>query len=271
MGLIVLFCYLQVSFILPLFLHVWYIWLLPVENFIFTPFTFCCKYKKRRNYTSIPPVRMRDLLDDNDSGIDVLDQGNGSENSENSSMGSAGSNSAGSDSSSTESVEAILITERPLLEMEPLHMLEANSSSETAKPLHEEDNLNPTAESWLTSRVQAFLLRFLAVPVMILQVWRPKFHCVSNRVGSVLRLFIRLGFVWLFVIILAMSLGKTTQLKVSDHQPQFFDPDTNIQKMLDLEGNLTEPSGDNCGSCSAWSTHYTGKFHSAMADCSVWI
>ena len=55
-------------------------------------------------------------------------------------------------------------------------------------------------------------------------------------------------------VVVALSIGLMMQLRFSNKPPQFFDPDSNIQKMLDLAGNVTDTTTSSCLDCSAWSS-----------------
>lgn len=55
-------------------------------------------------------------------------------------------------------------------------------------------------------------------------------------------------------LVVALSIGLMMQLRFSNKPPQFFDPDSNIQKMLDLAGNVTDTTSSSCLDCSAWSS-----------------
>ena len=129
-------------------------------------------------------------------------------------------------------------------------MTESQNENETATDIRSHTRTNqPTAEEKLTTFVQKVLLLVVARAVMLPQMVQ---FSISNKISrTVLRWLIRLTPVVLFLLILAAMSGAMSQLKPSDHPPQFFDPDSNIQKMLDLTGNLTERSSKDCSLCSA--------------------
>lgn len=199
----------------------------------------------RELYSSLPPIRMTELRDvEVDSGIE--DRGSDSIRSD--------SNSVGSGSNSTTS--SLLDVNEDTIGMEQrLHQPETETTE-----LNEVDAIpvvsRTRSSSWtiegkLTVLVQKALLLTVARAVMLPHT--VKYSFISNTIlRNILRWFTRLVPVILFAIILASMSGAMSRLKPSDHPPQFFDPDSNIQKMLDLSGNLTERSAVNCWQCLAW-------------------
>ena len=131
----------------------------------------------------------------------------------------------------------------------------------------------PTAESKLTIFVQKVILQVVARPAMLPQMIQYSF--VSGKITrAILRWSTRFIPIVLFTLILFLMGAAMLKLRPSDHPPQFFDPDSNIQKMLDLEGNLTQPSALNCWDCSAWySDHQAspggGGMASGLSGCAV--
>lgn len=110
---------------------------------------------------------------------------------------------------------------------------------------------NKRLEDVITILSQKIMLHTIARAVMLPQMIQ--YNCISSKkLRAIFRWTTRLIPVILFIVILISMSGAMSQLKPSDHPPQFFDPDSNIQKMLDLEGNLTETSVVNCWDCSAW-------------------
>lgn len=67
------------------------------------------------------------------------------------------------------------------------------------------------------------------------------------------KLVIRWRYFWLILMSLFLvgSIGMATQLQVSDHPPQLFQPETNLQRLLDLKANFTMIDDLHCDLCSA--------------------
>ena len=217
---------------------------------------------RKVHYSTLPPVRMSNIADD-DSGI-----GNETEESENSSTGSDNT-STGSGSDSSPSMEPKSNNERDKeqrLDTVPLgppsgavasqgahHTDESTPSQvQVTVALVESDVRDLTTENRLTAIIQVGMMWLVAVPVLF-----P--HLLSKRItNSCLKLITKCSFVWLFVLMAILSIGGTALLQPTNHPPQFFDPDSNIQKLLDLKGNLTDARSYNCWACSAWYTKYGG-------------
>ncbi len=206
---------------------------------------------------------MQDIADD-DSGIDILDQGNGSvdSNSDSSSAGSGsdpnlaqGVGGQGDENESPltegdtgpEAVVLLVTNEVGEEEDEQLLLGETHAQQQGGPKPHSipvSSRSVPAAEHELTTVVQVLMLKYLARPIMYLQL---------VKIQSLpLRLVARLTLVFVFSVIFLMSIGGMVQLKPTDHPPQFFDPDSNIQKMMDLAGNLTDTNTVNCNNCFAW-------------------
>ena len=218
-------------------------------------------------YSTLPVVRMSDLRDEVDSGIEdrgseSLGSGEGSD-----------THSAGSDSHSPSSsvLDMELVTEEAAgVRMNPGSvpvapgLLHRRKLPPYAPPVTIQvgeigsapqsvgcNEPRPTAEERHTRIVQEALLKVVATPVMFPQMVRFSFvRCAALR--TALRWVTRLSLVLVFAVILVGMCVAMLQLKPADHPPQFFDPDSNIQKMLDLEGNLTTREAVNCWDCSAW-------------------
>ena len=190
--------------------------------------------------------------------------------SENSSTASGGSGTSESDSNltvdeSNSKLEAIDTNEpdrdrdrdRDRDVMQPLE-LEWPVDASTATHAHaaanhvDDDTLVRTVENKATELTQTFLLRYLARPVMILHLWKPMLASFSRCARQVVRALTSCGFVWLFLCLVGIFFSRVCFLRLTDQPPQFFDPDSNLQKMLDLAGNLTDARDLNCWDCSAW-------------------
>ena len=205
--------------------------------------------RKSASYTVLPAVRMTELQDrlETDSGI-VEDRGSDSTGSD--------SNSVGSDShSSTSSLAA----EETNAGMEPGKERNGTETEEVEPRMevYRKTTLitrirhSRKLETILTLFIQKVLLLTLARGVMLPQTLRYSF-VTNNALRTILRWLTRLLPVALFIAILVSMSGAMSQLQPTDHPPQFFDPDSNIQRMLDLEGNLTDREVVNCWNCSAW-------------------
>lgn len=275
MGLIVIFCYVQVVLVVPFALHIWHSYFLIVENCVFFPCARLCRKKNRP--LDLPTVRMTHRsMEDGDSGIEIMENGNGSrEHSDNSSTAS------GSSVSDTN----VLIPESEIkdaeMEIEPLTeqsesfaqsgQLNDADDDEVSSPLlpvtqveltvtetkiTEDTSLadsvlssnKASAESRWTELQQIGMIRFIAYPVMFFFLIGRKFS--NKNLAWICSLTMILG----FVVVLLTSFIATAFLKPTDRPPQFFKPSSNIQKMLDLSGNLTSADAVNCYSCSAWYT-----------------
>ena len=208
---------------------------------------------------------MRDIADD-DSGL-----GNEPEESENSSTGSDNtSTGSGSDSSpsmepkpNNESGEAQRWDTVPLgptsggtMASQGTHRTNESTPTQVyvTVPLAEteSDIRDLTVANRLTAIIQVAMMRLVARPVLL-----P--HLLSKHItNGCLKLIAKCTFVWLFVVVAIFSITGTALLQPTNHPPQFFNPDSNIQKLLDLKGNLTDAKSYNCWACSAWYTKYGG-------------
>ena len=235
----------------------------------------CRKRRRHTIYSSLPAVRMGELRDEVDSGIE--DRGSDSLGS------SEGSDTRSSNSSLDAELEVDITAgmEQRLVDVGPSSFQNRTSSYpqvpvlavqrgsvESSLVSQNRNGILATCaatlqlllavESKLTRYVQMILLRAIAHPVMLPQL--VTCSCERNKVArTILRWTTRLSVVAVFVVILAGMFGAMLQLKPADHPPRFFDPDSNIQKLLDLDGNLTARTAINCWDCSAWySDHHSG-------------
>lgn len=238
MGLVVLFCFLQVILVIPHVIYIWDCIIVKIENFCFSP-VYRVIYRFRRVNTSVlPDVRMSTLArNDSDSGIDTVSTTN-SDNISNS--------SSQSDPNAVEPSEDVdlLIPEEP----------DDNETPEAPPPV-----VQSTPEMRLTILMQKVMFCISVIPMSM--------HFIANKISlkkphfSVLvvifHIFLR---VLILLAVLGTSVGLLLQLRFSDKPPQFFDPDSNIQKMLDLAGNVTDSSAINCYNCSAWNSGYQCRF-----------
>ena len=272
MGLIVLLCYVQVVLVVPFALHVWQSYFLVCENTLYYPCGRLCRKKRIADeLRSLPAVRMTNRsTEDGDSGIEILGNGNGS---------SEASDNSSTASSSSVSDTNVLIPEP---EMETVHKIEnavlpsshLDDPNEEDNPLdvtvvneNETGNIDPmltesavefdrssklSAEGHWTELQQIGMMKYVARPVMI-------FFLLGSKFSKYKAALLSWTMVFVFATILTSSWVGTSFLKPTDRPPQFFNPDSNIQKMLDLTGNLTDTDALNCYSCSAWYGHGASK------------
>ena len=187
---------------------------------------------------------------DNDSGI-LEDRGSDSVGSDSNSMGSDSHSSTSSlldgeeDTKKTSEMDTSTNGEVPgMIELQ-------NGNGTTTVTVSRTRTKLTTLEDTITTFVQRVSLHFVARVVMYPQM--VQYTCIPDKnLRAILQWSTRLLPVVLFVAILAGMTVAMTKLRPSDHQPQFFDPDSNIQKMLDLEANLTQRVSVNCWDCSAW-------------------
>ena len=280
MGLIVLSCYVQVILVIPFALHVWQSYFRFIENFVYAPCGRLCR-RKNTHTLDLPAVRMINrATEDGDSGIEIMGNGNGS--SEPSDSSSTGSGSSMSETN-------VLIPEPdikdPGMENKPNTETGTDIIDVSSRLTNEEDNpiisgpeihvqvnddIDPllaepflditgksSAESRWTELQQIGMLKFIARPIMFFFLVGSKFNKHKARLVS-------LSMVFLFAVVMLLSWTATAFLKPTDRPPQFFKPSSNIQKMLDLTGNLTDSEAINCYSCSAW---YGGGTSKSLCMC----
>ena len=110
-------------------------------------------------------------------------------------------------------------------------------------------------QSNVDTKITLFLQKTLLLTVARAMLYPQlvEYRCIASRkLRAALLWATRLLPVVIFVVVLVSMSGAMSQLEPTNHPPQFFDPDSNIQKMLDLEGNLTQKEVINCWNCSAW-------------------
>ena len=280
MGLVVISCYVQVVLVVPFALHIWHSYFLVCENCMYLPCAKLCR--KKREPLDVPPVRMTHRsMEDGDSGIEIMENGNGSrEHSDNTSTASSSSISDTNvliPESDIKDSEMGIEPANEKIENEPHSQLSHfdNDRDEDNSPLlppvtqievtviHAEPEPSlvdsilsssaSSAESRWTELQQIGMIRFVAYPVMFWFLIGRKFNSKHKA-----RLF-SLAMIFGFVLVLFASFVATAFLKPTDRPPQFFKPGSNIQKMLDLAGNLTSADAVNCYSCSAWYTPGASK------------
>ena len=248
MGLIVILCYVQVVLVVPFALHVWQSYFLVIENKLYYPCGLLCRKKRSADeLRNLPAVRMTNrFTEDGDSGIEILGNGNGSSE--------ASDNSSTASSSSVSDTTVLIPEPETETEQKSERIVPPSSHSDDH---NEEDNLlmhvevtvvdetriinpmvtesvsdfgksrNSSAEKRWTELQQIGMMRFVARPVMI-------FFLLGSKFSKCKAVLLSWTMVLVFVTILASSWVSTAFLKPTDRPPQFFKPDSNIQKMLDL-------------------------------------
>ena len=252
----------------PFALHIWHSYFLICENVIYWPIGHLCR--KKPDNANLPSVRMTNRpLEDGDSGIEIMDNGNGS--SEQSDNSSTASSSSVSDTNvlipESEIKDSGMETEPKSqeVELQPSHpgeedhvlllpTTEVSAIEQVATPLYDSvvGGSKSTAESRWTELQQIGMIRFVARPVMF-------FFLIGSKFSRPKATLFNLAMVFCFILILLSSFIATAFLKPTDRPPQFFKPGSNIQKMLDLSGNLTDTEAINCYSCSAWHSQGPSK------------
>jgi hypothetical protein len=245
MGLMVLFCFLQVFLVIPHALCVWDCIFLRLENFVYyLPCTLLGRRRSRYNaLRGVGPVQMSNLLrneeegDDDDSGINSVSSN--SDNASNDSGDVIGIGNPDDNEGGDTSVLIVREERRTVVEVVP------------AIVVHEDD----TFERRVTAYMQKCML-YLSVCPMALHLlfgWYRSRSQTRNRwaVWWLFHILVSLGVLF---FVLGVSVGLLVQLRFTNQPPQFFHPDSNIQKMLNLAGNVTDLSAGDCyDQCSAWS------------------
>lgn len=173
-----------------------------------------------------------------------IDSGRGSD-----SVGSDSNSIGSSANSSTSSLLDVDEDPNKTIGLEQRPGLPGMETFELTEP--DAPDIVPRTRFNLTTFVQKLFLLTVGWAVMLPHT--VKYSWISNPIlRKILCWLTRLIPVVMFVLILGGMSGATSQLKPSDHPPQLFDPNSNIQKMLDLTGNLTESKAVNCWKCSAW-------------------
>ena len=204
-------------------------------------------------------MRMTELKDEEETDSGILEDRNSDSLGSDSNSTGSDSNSIGSNSSTSNLLDDSNAGLEPMANKTGMRAREVETGMEngieTKTTIVSDTAVTAataaTADNKMTIFVQMLMLRLVARPVMLPQLIQ--YTSISNKtLRTILRWTTRLIPVFVFIVILACMSGAMSQLKPSDHPPQFFDPDSNIQKMLDLEGNLTQRSAVNCWDCSAW-------------------
>lgn len=218
-----------------------------IENGCYYPIYYLGLKVRGRNssiYTTLPDVRMSDLArDEDDSGIDSTASSNSDSISNDSSQSESSDANAGAGGLNPDNSE-----ETAVLIMNPVSATE----STTPPPLHVLV-VNMKFQDKLTMLMQKGMLWLSTVP-MALHLLVTKIAS-GNPVSKVVNVVFN---VFVYLVILAVSASLLFQLRFTEQPPQFFDPNSNLQKMLDLVGNVTGSSDVNCYNCSAWNSNTNG-------------
>lgn len=217
MGLVVMFCYIQVTLVMPSFLYLWYKYLSRVEYIYF----LCCLRTRR---VTDGESESSGEQDSTDSGIVLM---------------------------------SYLIEREPNFDGESEYQDTSDDEVDTLVPQATQNPVPNGAEpvisevttvavqteyvtlmgridagmKRMTAAVQWVLLKYIAWPIT----------------------YVRVPLLCVFALCLVVSIGITTRLQPSDQAPQFLDSDSNIQKLLDLQSEVSQQQNDyNCGECSGY-------------------
>lgn len=214
MGFVVIFCYLQVLIVLPLALHIWHAVFRYCEN--------CCYYPCLSHCTKKKPVtgtlRLSEL-DDEVLREEFVSDVHSEEN---------------------ESVEN-LISDND----DDSHVALISGNEEVGDVVHEARiTKNGSPVEKLSSFLQLIMLYCFARPIV-------SFHLLKTKLGKLRFPVLNMFCIWVYLFSLILSVGLVAGLlKFSDRPPQLFNSNSNIQKLLDLTGNLTESGFLECiGGC----------------------
>ena len=235
MGLVVIFCYLQVLIVLPLALHIWHAVFRYCENWCCYPCSLPCARKQIT--VTIPHVRLSELDDEE-----------------------IGTENDNHQADSRESESADLLSERDNNNV----ALESNVA-ETHGMMHivQTEMVQKTLPvEKVSTFLQLTMLHCVARPILFFQLVKTKFGRLTS---PLLKMFC----IWVYLLSLIISIGMVVGLlRFSDRPPQLFNSNSNIQKLIDLTGNLTEGGILDCvsgcgGSCEFddWMVHVTGRYN----------
>ena len=109
-----------------------------------------------------------------------------------------------------------------------------------------------TIEKKLTLLMQKAMF-YISMVTMAIHLWTTRGSPKKGKRRA--RVAVNLSFCSLaYLLVLAVSLALLLQLRLSDKPPQFFSPDSNIQKLLDLVGNISDVDAVDGYSYSEWSS-----------------
>ncbi len=211
MGLVVIFCYIQVLLVLPLALHIWHTVFRYCENCCYYPCSLLCRTSKT---VTLPNVRLSELDNEDieDGQPDIV--------------------------CSEENESANLISDSG----DDIHV--ADIHNPPVNRVVDDTIKKASLVDQMSSFLQLIMLYGFARPVLFFQLVRTNF-------GKLRIPLINMFCVWLYLLSLITSIGLVVGLlKFSDRPPQLFNSNSNIQKLLDLTGNLTENGALDCiGGC----------------------
>ena len=246
MGIVVIFCFLQVLLVIPHSLLIWHCVFVHIENVIYWPVYKLTQIRCRKS-TGLS-IRMSDIAHgDDDSGIEVSSNSN-SDTISNSSESSAQSVSNDSNQSNS-NVEVGIDQSDDQVMLIPDQTPESVPSPSLFSP---EDSM--TAESKLTYAMQISMF-YLSVIPMSLHLYFSEI-LKKNRLKSALFVIFN---IFLYVVLVGVFAALMANLRFNDKPPKFFDPDSNIQKMLDLVGNVTDSDNIQTYSFSYWNSDVSGE------------
>lgn len=215
MGLVVMFCYIQVTLVMPSFLFLWQRYLSRVE---YLYFIICLK---KKNVTDSDSVSSGEQ-DSTDSGIVLMsylvEQEQNFDNKE-------------SDYQDTSDDEADTLVPMGTQNPVPNQLEVANNEATIVTVKYTIQDKIETGMKKMAAGVQWVVLKYIAWPLV----------------------YVRVPLLCVFVLLLVISIIITSFLKPSDKPPQFLDSDSNIQKLLDLQSEVAQQSNDyDCWNCSGY-------------------
>ena len=230
MGVVVLLCFVQVFLVIPHFLIIW--------HHSISPFTSFCKKHLCRCWKKISKKRGHEGT--------VTELVNYSRRSGNSGEYQNGGKEFADDQ---ENGEVVTIGRL----QEPSGAVEESEKADWKTSL-------------CTIGMQKFML-LLSMGAMVLHLFplppkpdpgnpnnpRTTNQETAKRKKNVLCLVRFLVFILCYCLLLVVSIGLVSRLKPSDKPPQFFSPSTNLQKVLDLTGNVTDADVIDGYTLSEWS------------------
>lgn len=234
MGLVVICCYIQVLVILPPSLHIWQSVFRYCENFCYYPLSLLFAPKP----LDTPHVRLSEL-EDREIGMEREDSETGNEDSPD---------------LTNPDENRILIPDSVSTQYRDLVSLP--DSEDHTTPIDEDDqplNLNSQPiqrDTDLLTRNNSDTKRKSAVDLLTSSLQLVMLYCIVWPLISLGKLKLPIKntlCVWVYSGTLILSLGLVAGLlKFSDRPPQLFNSNTNIQKLLDLTGNLSEIGALDC-------------------------
>ncbi len=224
MGLVVIFCYLQVLIVLPLALHIWHASFRYCENCCCHPCSLLCVRSKT---VALSSVRLSELEDE-----EIGDSEQSEQHSEE------------NESANLISAENVTMIALPSNYSRNGTVNNINGSVVGHVADHFKIVQKGMPVEKLSSFLQLVMLYCFARPVLFFQL-------VKTKLGKLRMPVMKMFCIWVYMFSLILSIGLVAGLlKFSDRPPQLFNSNTNIQKLIDLTGNLTESGILDCiGGC----------------------